>query len=150
MKKNNNFLSSLNILSFAGVSPYKLKPNEKYMNKKQLLHFKKILESWKKKINKKINNTVTYIKDGTSNFPDPIDRATQEEEFNLELRNRDRERRLIKKIEITLKKFNTKNFGYCDCCEIEIGLKRLEAQPTANLCIDCKTLAEIRAKQIAG
>ncbi|QJC33721.1 RNA polymerase-binding protein DksA [Enterobacteriaceae endosymbiont of Donacia provostii] len=150
MKKNNNFLSSLNILSFSGVSPYKLKPNEKYMNKKQLSHFKKILESWRNKINKKINNTVSYIKDETSNFPDPIDRATQEEEFNLELRNRDRERKLIKKIEITLKKFDTKNFGYCDCCGIEIGLKRLEAQPTANLCIDCKTLAEIRAKQIAG
>ncbi|QJC35315.1 RNA polymerase-binding protein DksA [Enterobacteriaceae endosymbiont of Donacia proxima] len=150
MKKNNNFLSSLNILSFAGVAPYKLKPNEKYMNKKQLLHFKKILESWKNKINKKINSTITYIKDETYNFPDPIDRATQEEEFNLELRNKDRERKLIKKIEITLRKFNTKNFGYCDCCEIEIGLKRLEAQPTANLCIDCKTLAEIRAKQIAG
>ncbi|QJC35085.1 RNA polymerase-binding protein DksA, partial [Enterobacteriaceae endosymbiont of Donacia piscatrix] len=149
MKKNNNFLSSLNILSIAGVAPYKLKPNEKYMNKKQLLHFKKILESWKNKINKKINSTITYIKDETYNFPDPIDRATQEEEFNLELRNRDRERKLIKKIEMTLKKFNTKNFGYCDCCEIEIGLKRLEAQPIANLCIDCKTLAEIRAKQIA-
>ncbi|WP_425482634.1 RNA polymerase-binding protein DksA [Enterobacteriaceae endosymbiont of Donacia simplex] len=149
MKKNNDFLSSLNILSIAGVSPYKLKINEKYMNKKQLLHFKKILESWKNKINSKINNTSSYIKDETSNFPDPIDRASQEEEFNLELRNRDRERKLIKKIEITLNKINTKNFGYCDCCEIKIGLKRLEAHPTANLCIDCKTLAEIRAKQIA-
>ncbi|QJC35723.1 RNA polymerase-binding protein DksA [Enterobacteriaceae endosymbiont of Donacia sparganii] len=147
MKKN---LSSLNILSFAKIKPYKLKINEEYMNKKQLLHFKKILESWKKKINNKIINTVSYIKDETSNFPDPIDRASQEEEFNLELRNRDRERKLIKKIEVTLKKLDTKNFGYCDCCEVEIGLKRLEAHPTANLCIDCKTLAEIREKQRAG
>ncbi|QJC32907.1 RNA polymerase-binding protein DksA [Enterobacteriaceae endosymbiont of Donacia semicuprea] len=148
MKKNKNFLSSLNILSIAGVSPYKLESNEKYMNNKQLLHFKKILQSWKNKINSKINNTISYIQDKASNFPDIIDRASQEEEFNLLLRNKDRERKLIKKIEKTLKKLDTKNFGYCDYCEVEIGIKRLEAHPTANLCIDCKTLAEIRDKQI--
>ncbi|QJC33317.1 RNA polymerase-binding protein DksA [Enterobacteriaceae endosymbiont of Donacia clavipes] len=147
MKKNKNFLSSLNILFIAGVSPYKLESNEKYMNKKQLLHFKKILQSWKNKINSKINNTISYIQNKASNFPDIIDRASQEEEFNLLLRNKDRERKLIKKIEKTLKKVETKNFGYCDCCEVEIGIKRLEAHPTANLCIDCKTLAEMRGKQ---
>ncbi|QJC31679.1 RNA polymerase-binding protein DksA [Enterobacteriaceae endosymbiont of Donacia tomentosa] len=149
MKKNNSILSSLNILSIAGVSPYKEKHNEIYMNKKQLLHFKKILQAWLDKIKNRTNDKISYIKDETSNFPDPIDRASQEEEFNLELRSKDRERKLIKKIEKTLKKFTTNNFGYCDCCGIEIGIKRLEAHPTASLCIDCKTLAEIRAKQIA-
>ncbi|QJC29545.1 RNA polymerase-binding protein DksA [Enterobacteriaceae endosymbiont of Plateumaris pusilla] len=150
MKKKNKILSSLNILSIAGVSPYVIKPKEEYMNKKQLLHFKKILQSWREQLINKGNYTISYIQDEASKFPDPIDRATQEEEFNFELRNKDRERKLIKQIEITLMKIEKNNFGYCQSCDIEIGLKRLEARPTANLCIDCKTLAEIREKQIAG
>ncbi|QJC29984.1 RNA polymerase-binding protein DksA [Enterobacteriaceae endosymbiont of Plateumaris sericea] len=150
MKKKNKILSSLNILSIAGVSPYEIEPKEEYMNKKQLLHFKKILQSWREQLINKDNHNISYIQDEVSKFPDPIDRATQEEEFNFELRNRDRERKLIKKIEMTLIKIKKNNFGYCQSCDIEIGLKRLEARPTANLCIDCKTLAEIREKQIAG
>jgi DnaK suppressor protein len=85
-----------------------------------------------------------------ANFPDPVDRAAQEEEFSLELRNRDRERKLIKKIEKTLKKVEDEDFGFCESCGVEIGIRRLEARPTADLCIDCKTLAEIREKQMAG
>ncbi|QJC30855.1 RNA polymerase-binding protein DksA [Enterobacteriaceae endosymbiont of Macroplea appendiculata] len=141
-------LSSLNILSIAGVQPYQLQPHEKYMNHKQLLHFKQILQAWcnKLKSNKKL--TIRYIKNKTSNYPDLIDRAVQEEELNLTLRNQEREQTLIKQIEHTLSKLNTNNFGYCDICAVEIGIKRLEARPTANLCIDCKTLSEIREKQM--
>ncbi|QJC28207.1 RNA polymerase-binding protein DksA [Enterobacteriaceae endosymbiont of Plateumaris braccata] len=150
MKKKNKILSSLNILSIAGVSPYKLKPEEEYMNEKQLFHFKKILQSWRKQLINENSHNISYIPNEMSKFSDPIDRAVQEEEFNFNLRNKDRERKLIKKIEVTLIKIKQNNFGYCQSCGIEIGLKRLEARPTAHLCIDCKTLAEIREKQIAG
>ncbi|MGL5340296.1 MAG: RNA polymerase-binding protein DksA, partial [Aeromonas veronii] len=85
-----------------------------------------------------------------ANFPDPVDRAAQEEEFALELRTRDRERKLIKKIEKTLQLLEDDDFGYCEHCGIEIGIRRLEARPTADLCVDCKTLAEIKEKQMAG
>ncbi|MGP1931775.1 MAG: RNA polymerase-binding protein DksA, partial [Arsenophonus sp. ET-DL12-MAG3] len=108
------------------------------------------LETWRNQLRNEVDRTVTHMQDEASNFPDPVDRAVQEEEFSLELRNRDRERKLIKKIEKTLKKVDGEDFGYCECCGIEIGIRRLEARPTADLCIDCKTLAEIREKQIAG
>lgn len=134
----------------AGVTHYKIKKNEQYMNEKQKEHFKKILLAWKYQLTNEVYKTISYMKEEATNFPDPIDRATQEEEFSLELRNRDRERKLIKKIEITLNKLKKNNFGYCESCNIEIGIKRLEARPTANLCIDCKTLAEIREKQLLG
>ncbi|WP_343188344.1 RNA polymerase-binding protein DksA [Buchnera aphidicola (Ceratoglyphina bambusae)] len=146
--KKNKKISSLSILSIAGVKPYKLNKNEKYMNKKQINHFKKILEAWKNQIEKKINYIENNIQKESINFPDPIDRAVQEEEFNLNLKNRDRDRNIIKKIKNTLKKIEINNFGYCISCDIKIGIKRLEARPTANLCIDCKTLSEIRDKQI--
>ena len=97
-----------------------------------------------------MGRTVTHMRDEAANFPDPVDRASQEEEFSLELRNRDRERRLIKKIERTLQRIEDDDFGYCDSCGEEIGIRRLEARPTAELCIDCKTLAEIREKQMNG
>lgn len=142
--------TSLSLLTLAGVKPYKEKAGEEYMNEKQLAHFKKILQAWHDQIREEANRTVEHMQDEASNFPDPSDRATQEEEFSLELRNRDRERRLMKKIENTLKKLETHDFGYCDSCGIEIGIKRLEARPTADLCIDCKTLAEIREKQMVG
>ncbi|MDE5284769.1 MAG: RNA polymerase-binding protein DksA, partial [Candidatus Blochmannia sp. A2] len=135
-------------LSIAGLNAYQNKINEEYMNEDQISHFKKILETWKNQLKDEINHTLLYIKDKSTNFPDPIDRATQEEEFSLELRNRDRSRKTIKKIEKTLKKIKDKDFGYCDSCGIEIGIRRLEARPTANLCIDCKTLSEIREKQM--
>jgi DnaK suppressor protein len=93
------------------------------------------------------DRTVTHMKDDAINYPDPNDRASQEEEFRLELRTRDRERKLLKKIEEALQLLNDKEYGYCDVCGVEIGLRRLEARPTATLCIDCKTLDEIREKQ---
>lgn len=145
-----NKISSLSILSMAGVKPYQLKSNEKYMNKAQLEHFKCILEAWKNQIKNEIKYETLYAQDESINFPDLIDRAVQEEEFSLSLRNRDRERKLIKKIEITLRKIEEHNFGFCESCGIEIGILRLEARPTASLCIDCKTISEIREKQIAG
>ncbi|GIR72242.1 MAG: RNA polymerase-binding transcription factor DksA [Halieaceae bacterium] len=91
-----------------------------------------------------------HMKDEAANFPDPADRATQEEEFSLELRTRDRERKLIKKIDSTLDRLQNDDYGYCDACGIEIGIQRLEARPTATMCIDCKTLAEIKERQELG
>ncbi|MGP1923477.1 MAG: RNA polymerase-binding protein DksA [Arsenophonus sp. NEOnobi-MAG3] len=142
--------SSLSILAIAGVDPYQEKPGEEYMNDAQLIHFKRILKTWRNQLRDEVDRTLTHMQDEAANFPDPVDRAVQEEEFSLELRNRDRERKLIKKIERTLKKVDDENFGYCETCGIEIGIRRLEARPTADLCIDCKTLAEIREKQLAG
>ena len=142
--------ASLSLLTLAGVQPYKEAAGEEYMNEKQVAHFKKILQAWHDQIRDEADRTVAHMRDEASNFPDPSDRATQEEEFSLELRNRDRERRLMKKIENTLKKLESEDFGYCDSCGVEIGIKRLEARPTADLCIDCKTLAEIREKQMVG
>ncbi|XBC39908.1 MAG: RNA polymerase-binding protein DksA [Buchnera aphidicola (Chaetogeoica yunlongensis)] len=149
-QKNNKKQSSLNILFIAGVQPYQNEKHEKYMNPKQIYHFKKILIAWKNQLKTDISTTQLNIQDKATNYPDPIDRAVQEEEFSFELRHRDRERKLIEKIEKTLYKVETKEFGYCDACGIEIGIKRLEARPTANLCIDCKTLSEIREKQTQG
>ena len=142
--------ASLSILALAGVEPYKEKAGEEYMNEHQIAHFKKILQAWYNQIAEEANRTVAHMQDEASNFPDPADRATQEEEFSLELRTRDRERKLMKKIESTLKKLETEAFGYCDSCGVEIGIRRLEARPTADLCIDCKTLAEVREKQMGG
>ncbi len=132
------------------VEPYQEKPGEEYMNEAQLAHFKRILEAWRNQLRDEVDRTVSHMQDEAANFPDPVDRAAQEEEFSLELRNRDRERKLIKKIEKTLKKVEDEDFGFCESCGVEIGIRRLEARPTADLCIDCKTLAEIREKQMAG
>ncbi|CAD83670.1 dosage-dependent dnaK suppressor protein [Candidatus Blochmanniella floridana] len=143
--------SFLNALIIAGVKPYERQPDEAYMSKNQLLHFKSILHAWKEQLEMDIKYSVLRMKDEVSvNFPDPIDRAVQEEEFNIELRNRDRERKLIKKIEKTLKKIDIKEFGFCALCDIEIGVRRLEANPVADLCIDCQTLEEIKKKQMIG
>ncbi|MBE2894666.1 RNA polymerase-binding protein DksA [Spirabiliibacterium falconis] len=139
--------TSLSLLSLAGVEPYVEKKNEEYMNENQLTHFKKILNAWRHQIVDEAGKTVAQMQDEAANFPDPADRATQEEEFSLVLRSRDRERKLLKKIDHTLAKIDTGDFGYCDTCGVEIGIRRLEARPTADLCIDCKTLAEIREKQ---
>ncbi|CRK85939.1 RNA polymerase-binding transcription factor DksA [Candidatus Providencia siddallii] len=142
--------SDLNIININSIKQHHENSDNEYMNDIQLLHFKNILEAWINQLRNEVNRTVVYMRDEAANFPDPVDRAVQEEEFNLELRNRDRERKLIKKIEKTLKKIEEKNFGYCESCGVEIGIPRLEARPTADLCIDCKTLAEIREKQISG
>ena len=146
----NKTKKTLGILAIAGVEPYQIKKNEEYMEQPQLDHFQTILDSWRTQLRIEVDRTVDHMKDEAANFPDPIDRATQEEEFSLELRARDRERRLIKKITNTLKKISSDDFGYCDSCGVEIGIRRLEARPTADLCIDCKTLAEIKEKQNIG
>ncbi|MED5523285.1 MAG: RNA polymerase-binding protein DksA [Pseudomonadota bacterium] len=142
--------SSLGVLAIAEVEPYQEKPGEEYMNEAQLAHFRKILEAWRRQLREEVDRTVTHMKDEAANFADPADRASQEEEFSLELRTRDRERKLIKKIEKTLQIIEDGDYGYCESCGVEIGIRRLEARPTAELCIDCKTLAEIREKQMAG
>ncbi len=141
---------SLSLLALAAVEAYQEKAGEEYMNENQVAHFKKILQAWRDQIVDEASRTVAHMQDEASNFPDPADRATQEEEFSLELRARDRERKLMKKIENTLKKLDTGDFGYCESCGVEIGIRRLEARPTADLCIDCKTLAEVREKQMGG
>ena len=132
-----------------GFPPYKPEDGEEYMNDRQKEHFRAILQAWKRELMEEVDRTVHHMKDEASNFPDPNDRATQESEFSLELRTRDRERKLIKKIEETLTKIDSDEYGYCDACGVEIGIRRLEARPTANLCIDCKTLDEIREKQMS-
>lgn len=151
MQKNQNRkTSSLSILTTAGVERYHPRANEEYMNDAQLMHFQRILNTWRNQLIGENGRAVLCMQDEATNFPDPVDRATQEEEFSLKLRTRDREYKLIKKIEKTLKNIEDNNFGFCDSCGIEIGIRRLEARPTANLCIDCKTVAEIREKQMAG
>ena len=131
------------------VVPYKAKKGEAYMNPKQLEHFRQIMNDIKDSLGKDIDRTVHTMQDEATVFADPNDRATQESDMGLELRNRDRERKLIKKINEMLAKIDAGEYGYCDNCGVEIGLSRLEARPTATLCIDCKTLDEIREKQVA-
>ncbi len=141
---------TLGILAIAGVEPYQEKAGEEYMSPEQVAHFTKILQAWRNQLREEVDRTVHHMQDEAANFPDPVDRASQEEEFSLELRNRDRERRLIKKIEKTLDKLKDDDFGFCESCGVEIGIRRLEARPTADLCIDCKTLAEIKERQMMG
>ena len=131
------------------ISPYQEKQGEEYMNAKQSQHFRKLLINWKQTLMEEVERTVHHMQDEASNFPDPNDRATQEEEFALELRTRDRERKLIKKINESLITLETGDYGYCEVCGVEIGVKRLEARPTATLCIDCKTIDEIKERQRA-
>lgn len=133
-----------------GIAPYQETAGEEYMNEKQLAHIENILLAWRQSLMEEVDRTVTHMKDEAANFPDPSDRASQEEEFSIELRTRDRERKLIKKIEDALERIKNDDFGYCEACGIEIGLKRLEARPTATLCIDCKTLSEIKERQNQG
>ena len=128
---------------------YLPKANEAYMSKNQLKHFKDILIDWKKELSHDIDKTVSNMQDELTAYADPNDRASQESDMALELRNRDRERKLIKKIDQTIRKINEGDYGYCEACGVEIGLKRLQARPTATLCIDCKTLEEIRERQMA-
>lgn len=131
------------------VTPYKPKKGETYMNSKQLDHFRNILNNIKLGLGEDIDRTVHSMQDDATVFADPNDRASQESDMTLELRNRDRESKLIKKINEMLAKINSGDYGYCEKCGVEIGLNRLEARPTATLCIDCKTLDEIRERQVA-
>lgn len=127
---------------------YKVKKGEEYMNENHVTHFRNILSMWKTDLMQEVDRTVHHMQDEAANFPDPNDRASQETEFALELRARDRERKLIKKIDESVNMLGTDDYGYCEICGVEIGVRRLEARPTANLCIDCKTLDEIREKQM--
>ena len=133
---------------YEGFKPYKEKRGEKYMNEKQQEHFLAILDAWKKSLMEEVDRTVHHMQDDAANFPDPNDRATQESEFSMELRTRDRERKLIRKIEEASRRVETNDYGYCDSCGVEIGIRRLEARPTATLCIECKELDEIRERQM--
>lgn len=135
-------------LGFLGIEPYQPKKNEEYMNSKQLEHFSNILLKWKQQLMEEADSTVSNMKEGAAVYPDPIDRASQEEGFNLELRTRDRERKLLKKIEQALDKIDKGEYGFCDDCGAEIGIRRLEARPTAVKCIDCKTFEEIKERQV--
>jgi len=131
-------------------TPYAAKRNEEYMNEEQKSHFSEILQQWKLQLMEEVDRTVNHMKDEAANYPDPADRASQEEEFSLELKTRDRERKLIRKIDNTLELIDQDDYGYCESCGIEIGVHRLEARPTATQCIDCKTLDEIKERQILG
>ena len=128
--------------------PYKPRRGEEYMNETQSEHFRGILQQWKKQLMEEVDRTLHHMQDEAANFPDPNDRATQESEFTLELRTRDRERKLIRKIDEALISLDAGDYGFCEACGIEIGIRRLEARPTATLCYDCKVLDEIREKQM--
>lgn len=135
------------VSQYTEFTPYQLKKGEEYMNDAQMEHFRAILNAWKRGLMEEVDRTVHHMKDEATNFPDPNDRATQEEEFSLELRTRDRERKLIKKIDEAIERIDEGDYGYCEACGIEIGVRRLEARPTATMCIDCKTLEELKEKQ---
>ena len=146
-----NIINPADFDSFAkSFTPYKISKTEKYMNKSQQKHFINILNSWKNALDNEQEKTEKLIQQDQSNFPDSLDRASKEEEFMLELRKRERERKLISKIELSLKDIDDDFYGYCETCGVEIGIKRLEARPTATKCIDCKTVDEIKEKQQFG
>ena len=132
------------------LTPYQPKEGEEYMNPEQQAHFRQILLSWKQQLEDEIHRTVDHMQTEHFNLPDPNDRASQEEEFSIELRTRDRESKLLRKITKTLRRLDNDDYGYCDSCGIEIGLRRLEARPTAELCIECKELEEKREKSWAA
>jgi DnaK suppressor protein len=134
-------------LDVLGIEPFKQKKSEEYMSPKMQAHFKDILSALRQRLLVGGDKIVTHMKEDAINYADPNDRASQEEDFRLELRTRDRERKLLKKIEESLELLREKDYGYCEVCGVEIGLRRLEARPTATLCIDCKTLDEIKEKQ---
>lgn len=132
-----------------GVSPYQATNEEEYMGSGQLKHFRSILDAWRSSLVDETKQTVHHMQDESANHPDPTDRASQETDMALELRNRDRDRKLVKRIDKTLRALDDDEYGFCESCGVEIGIKRLEARPTATQCIDCKTLDEIREKQLA-
>ena len=131
---------------YSEFTPYAMKKGEDYMNEEQQQHFREILLAWKQDLMNEVDRTVHHMQDEAANFPDPNDRATQETEFTMELRTRDRERKLIKKIDKSLDAIDSGEYGYCKECGEEIGVRRLEARPTADLCINCKSEDEIRER----
>ena len=131
-------------------TPYEPAKDEEYMSDKQLEHFRSLLLAWKGELMSEAERTKDYINEETSAMADINDRATQEEEFALTLRTRDRERKLIRKIDKSIAEIENEDYGFCETCGVEIGLRRLEARPTATQCIDCKTLSEIKERQNQG
>jgi DnaK suppressor protein len=140
-------MASTNPITQGAPASYQPAAGEPYMSDAQLAHFRKVLLDWKKSLFNEVDRTVNHMQDESTTFPDPNDRATQEEEFSLELRTRDRERKLLKKIDESLAQIDSGDYGYCEACGVEIGLPRMLARPTATLCIDCKMLEETREKQ---
>ncbi|HEB63491.1 MAG TPA: RNA polymerase-binding protein DksA [Gammaproteobacteria bacterium] len=138
------------VTDFKGFEPYQEEEGEEYMGERQTQHFRDILDSWRHELMEEVDRTVHHMQDEAANFPDPNDRASQEAEFSMELRARDRERKLIRKIENSLKALDKGDYGFCESCGENIGIRRLEARPTAEQCIDCKVLDEIREKQLRG
>jgi DnaK suppressor protein len=132
------------------ISSYKGRKGEKYMSAAMKKHFNAVLIEWREHLREEMQKTFDHLKNKGESYADPIDRASQEEEFAFELRTRDRERKLINKIASSLEQIKQDDYGYCYACGIEIGVKRLEARPTATHCIDCKTLDEIKEKQLGG
>jgi len=132
------------------IAPYKSKKNEKYMSAAMKRHFIAVLLLWKEHLKDEMQKTFDHLKTKGETYADPIDRASQEEEFAFELRTRDRERKLINKIAVSIEQIKQDDYGWCESCGDEIGIKRLEARPTATHCIHCKTLDEIREKQLSG
>jgi len=130
-----------------GFTPYQPKRGEDYMNKEQLEHFRQLLLAWKRELMEEVDRTMLHMKDDAANFPDPNDRATQESEFGLELRTRDRERKLLKKIDSALSRIDDGTYGYCEETGDEIGLRRLEARPVATLCVEAQERRELAEKQ---
>ena len=146
MPKNNNIHNKTFLEQF-GMKPYKLRAKEKYMTKRQLNHFKKLLNAWKQQLEKEAEKTVNHMQNDSNSLADPNDRATQESEFGLELRTRDRERKLLRKIKISIDKIDEGTYGYCEETGEEIGLQRLEARPVANLTLEAQERREITEKQ---
>tara|TARA_X000000368_G_scaffold416453_1_gene410395 strand:- start:1259 stop:1870 length:612 start_codon:yes stop_codon:yes gene_type:complete len=132
------------------IAPYKSKKNEKYMSAAMKKHFIAVLLLWKEHLKEEMQKTFDHLRTKGETYADPIDRASQEEEFAFELRTRDRERKLINKIAVSIEQIKQDEYGWCESCGDEIGIKRLEARPTATHCIDCKTLDEIKEKQLNG
>lgn len=148
-KTNNiNNINSSNFVPSTNIQRYVLQANEEYMNENQKNHFRQILNAQKRSLSSDIQNTMSSMQDTQTIYADPNDRASQETDMAIELRNRDRERKLIKKIDETLAAINRDDYGYCEECGEEIGISRLEARPTARLCIECKHLAELRERQM--
>src|SRR5215471_6265876 len=141
--------SSANLLTgpVRGFTPYQPKRGEEYMNKDQLEHFRQLLLAWKRELMEEVDRTMLHMKDDAANFPDPNDRATQESEFGLELRTRDRERKLLKKIDSALSRIDDGSYGYCEETGDEIGLRRLEARPVATLCVEAQERRELAERQ---
>ena len=132
------------------IAPYKPKKNEKYMSAAMKKHFIAVLLQWREHLREEMQKTFDHLKTKGETYADPIDRASQEEEFAFELRTRDRERKLTNKIAVSIEKIKQDDYGWCDSCGDEIGVKRLEARPTATHCIHCKTLDEIKERQLGG